>query len=198
MQPPPQREGSGWVSLFPGSVLFSPRQRYHTGREFLASAVGRLDAQPWCGDVGVAKPLQSLYLCHLGHVAPGLTEPQSFVHVLTEGPSAVSIPWRAFRRDPNILMLRACPRRSIHSSISIPKPTLSRFPTRDEICCPGRHLHCLEMFLVVPPANKPPASSREKSGILLNTLQCTGCSHQQRITWPQTPTIELGPLPHTL
>lgn len=187
------------ISLFPGSILFSPRQRYHTGGEFLASAVGRLDAQPRCGDVGVAKPLQSLCLCRLGHFAPGLTEPQSFVHVLMEGPSAVGIPWWAFRRDPDILMLCACPRRSIHSSISIPKTTLSpvfqpgvRFAAQGDICIVWRY------FWLSHQGIEPPASSREKSGILLNILQCTGCSHRQRIAWPQMSTIEVGPLPHTL
>ena len=63
------------------------------------------------------------------------------------------------------------------------------FSAEGGLATPQRHLAMLEPFLVIIAGVVLPTSHKQRPGMLLNSLPCTGQASQQRIIWAQMATV---------
>ena len=61
------------------------------------------------------------------------------------------------------------------------------------ICCPGQHLQCLKIILVVPPGAESPTSSEQRSGTLLNILQSAVLPMNKELPGSECQQLKLDP-----
>ena len=167
----------------------------------MASAVDRLDVQqcwqlgqPWCGAVALLSPRRASVSAAWA-TCPWATEQRAAgLRLLARGePSAADLPQWAFRRDSNLLIL--CSLQEVRPQLHLcPKGHLvTSLATRDPICCPGQHLQCLKVFLVVPPGAESPTSSEQRSGTLLNILQSAVLPMNKELPGSESQQLKLDP-----